>query len=116
MARMRLAKVTPLDLEAYVRSPESVSFSKAEAMYVGKRWITGVGNLTEQGDEILRRLNRLGPTVVAMSRSKRDALRAVERGSKIDPRNEKTLEELGLVRNGDVTHTGRELLDLFSEE
>lgn len=107
--------VTVADLAAYRESPGDLAFDKAQALYMSKRWITGMGELTDAGRERLKSWDALGATT-GLTRTMRDALRDYHKGECISRAALRKLSDHRLIKGDELTERGAALLELFAGE
>lgn len=114
--------VTVADLAQYRAHKKSLDMEKAPtfdrvySMYGLKKWITGLGELTPAGKDLLAKWDGLG-NADEITRTLRDELRWVIKGHEGESRKMAKLRDYKLINgSNEATERGRTLLELFAGE
>lgn len=115
---MRFKHTTIKDLAKYREDPDSVTWATAEGLFAHRRWISGIGKLTDEGLAVMRRWDALGDSKgrTGVQIELLRAAAALERCA-LGGQSAKKLQDHGLAKpeGGSLvaTEKGRELLALL---
>lgn len=111
---IKLRHTTVRDLANYRSNRAAAQHSTTYAMWAHRKWITGLGEITDEGHQALRQWDALGEAT-SLPKSRRECIRALLLGHSYNDAAHKDCESHRLVNGTKVTERGHALLRLFFE-